>query len=42
MVSPLRLALGDDSIDMIHAHLDLVRADLNAWDKVGRDTKFDA
>ncbi|MFI9113635.1 oxidoreductase [Streptomyces venezuelae] len=39
---PLRLALGDDSIDMIHAHLDLVRADLNAWDKVGRDTKFDA
>ncbi|WP_369145076.1 oxidoreductase [Streptomyces sp. R44] len=39
---PLRLALGDDSIDMIHAHLDQVRADLNAWDKVGRDTKFDA
>ncbi|MGW8763498.1 oxidoreductase [Streptomyces sp. NPDC055815] len=39
---PLRLALGEDSIDMIHAHLDQVRADLNAWDKVGRDTKFDA
>ncbi|MGW1513689.1 oxidoreductase [Streptomyces sp. NPDC002394] len=40
--TPLRLALGDDSIDTIHAHLDQVRADLNAWDKVGRDTKFDA
>ncbi|MFF8380987.1 oxidoreductase [Streptomyces sp. NPDC015661] len=40
--TPLRLALGDDSIDAILAHLDQVRADLNAWDKVGRDTRFDA
>ncbi|MFF0475014.1 oxidoreductase [Streptomyces sp. NPDC004284] len=40
--TPLRLALGDDSIDAIHAHLEQVRADLNAWDKVGRDTRFDA
>ncbi|MEV5974592.1 oxidoreductase [Streptomyces sp. NPDC051921] len=39
---PLRLALGDDSIDMIHAHLDQVRADLTTWEKVGRDTKVDA
>ncbi|MFF7440771.1 oxidoreductase [Streptomyces sp. NPDC008122] len=39
--TPLRLALGDDSIDAIHAHLDQVRADLTAWDKVGRDTKLD-
>ncbi|MEU4063279.1 oxidoreductase [Streptomyces wedmorensis] len=38
--TPLRLALGDDSIDAIHAHLDQVRADLDAWDKVGRDTKL--
>ncbi|MEU1226709.1 oxidoreductase [Streptomyces sp. NPDC005828] len=39
--TPLRLALGDDSIDAIHAHLDQVRADLTAWDKVGRDTRLD-
>ncbi|MGW5777272.1 oxidoreductase [Streptomyces sp. NPDC003863] len=39
--TPLRLALGDDSVDAIHAHLDQVRADLTAWDKVGRDTKLD-
>ncbi|WP_017240184.1 oxidoreductase [Streptomyces sp. SS] len=38
--TPLRLALGDDSIDAIHAHLDQVRTDLDAWDKVGRDTKL--
>ncbi|MER7517189.1 oxidoreductase [Streptomyces sp. NPDC126499] len=38
---PLRLALGEDAIDTIHAHLDQVRADLTAWDKVGRDTKLD-
>ncbi|MFF5975235.1 oxidoreductase [Streptomyces sp. NPDC012769] len=39
---PLRLALGEDAIDTIHGHLDQVRADLAAWDKVGRDTKLDA
>ncbi|GAA3393895.1 oxidoreductase [Streptomyces roseoviridis] len=38
---PLRLALGEDAIDTIHTHLDQVRADLTAWDKVGRDTKLD-
>ncbi|MFI8963478.1 oxidoreductase [Streptomyces sp. NPDC053493] len=39
--TPLRLALGSDSIDAIHAHLDQVRADLTTWEKVGRDTKVD-
>lgn len=40
--TPLRLALGDDSIDAILGHLELVRADLTAWEKVGRDTRLDA
>ncbi|MER7170001.1 oxidoreductase [Streptomyces mesophilus] len=40
--TPLRLALGGDSIDTILGHLDQVRADLTAWDKVGRETTFDA
>ncbi len=39
--TPLRLALGGDSIDTILSHLDQVRADLTAWDKVGRETTFD-
>ncbi|WP_329622572.1 oxidoreductase [Streptomyces sp. NBC_01255] len=38
---PLRLALGDDSIDAILGHLEQVRGDLTAWEKVGRDTKLD-
>ncbi|MCX4981807.1 oxidoreductase [Streptomyces sp. NBC_00572] len=40
--TPLRLALGDDSIDTILGHLDQVRSDVTAWEKVGRDTKLDA
>ncbi|GGU78336.1 short-chain dehydrogenase/reductase [Streptomyces litmocidini] len=40
--TPLRLALGSDSIDAIHAHLDQVRSDLTTWEKVGRDTKVGA
>ncbi|MFD3661325.1 oxidoreductase [Streptomyces sp. NPDC058659] len=40
--TPLRLALGDDSIDAILGHLEQVRGDLTAWEKVGRDTKLDA
>ncbi|MEU6165006.1 oxidoreductase [Streptomyces tanashiensis] len=40
--TPLRLALGDDSIDTILGHLEQVRGDLVAWEKVGRDTKLDA
>ncbi|MFE5712877.1 oxidoreductase [Streptomyces sp. NPDC056501] len=39
--TPLRLALGDDSIDTILGHLELVRGDLMAWEKVGRDTRLD-
>ncbi|BAU84365.1 3-oxoacyl-[acyl-carrier protein] reductase [Streptomyces laurentii] len=39
---PLRLALGDDSIDTIRLHLDQVRDDLAAWEKAGRDTRLDA
>ncbi|MFI9211038.1 oxidoreductase [Streptomyces sp. NPDC053253] len=39
--TPLRLALGDDSIDTILGHLEQVRADLTAWEKVGRDTRLD-
>ncbi|NML52516.1 SDR family NAD(P)-dependent oxidoreductase [Streptomyces sp. R302] len=38
---PLRLALGDDSIDTIYAHLEQVRGDLAAWEKVGRDTRWE-
>ncbi len=38
---PLRLALGDDSIDTIYAHLEQVRGDLAAWEKVGRDTRLE-
>ncbi|MEU8885916.1 oxidoreductase [Streptomyces hydrogenans] len=38
---PMRLALGDDSIDTIYAHLEQVRGDLSAWEKVGRDTKLE-
>ncbi|MFD9246304.1 oxidoreductase [Streptomyces sp. NPDC059556] len=38
--TPLRLALGDDSIDTILGHLDQVRDDLRTWEKVGRDTKL--
>ncbi|MCB8902295.1 MULTISPECIES: oxidoreductase [unclassified Streptomyces] len=39
--TPLRLALGDDSIDTILGHLDQVRDDLTTWEKLGRDTKLD-
>ncbi|MFD5324840.1 oxidoreductase [Streptomyces sp. NPDC127092] len=38
---PLRLALGDDSIDTIYRHLEQVRGDLAAWEKVGRDTRLE-
>lgn len=40
--TPLRLALGSDSIDTILGHLDQVRSDLTAWEKTGRDTTLDA
>jgi NAD(P)-dependent dehydrogenase (short-subunit alcohol dehydrogenase family) len=39
-VVPLRLALGDDSVDAIRAKLDRVAADLDAWEGVGRAVAF--
>jgi NAD(P)-dependent dehydrogenase (short-subunit alcohol dehydrogenase family) len=33
---PLRLALGDDAVDAIAAHLDQVRADLDRWEPLSR------
>ncbi|MEV6551307.1 oxidoreductase [Streptomyces sp. NPDC051597] len=40
--TPLRLALGGDAVDFLTAHLDSVRAELTAWEKVSRGTDFDA
>jgi NAD(P)-dependent dehydrogenase (short-subunit alcohol dehydrogenase family) len=40
--TPLRLPLGDDAVDAISGHLDSIRADLAAWEKVARDTRLDA
>lgn len=37
---PLRLPLGDDAVDAILGHLDSVRADVTAWEKLARDTRF--
>ena len=39
--TPLRLPLGDDAVDAILDHLDSVRADLSAWEKVARATALD-
>ena len=39
--TPLRLPLGNDAVDAIFAHLDGVRAEITAWEKVARDTVFD-
>jgi NAD(P)-dependent dehydrogenase (short-subunit alcohol dehydrogenase family) len=38
---PLRLALGNDAVDSIAAHHELLRADLTRWEKLGRATGFD-
>ncbi|MEU4220642.1 SDR family NAD(P)-dependent oxidoreductase [Actinoplanes sp. NPDC026623] len=38
---PLRLALGNDAVDNIMAHHDLLRADLITWEKLSRGTDFD-
>jgi NAD(P)-dependent dehydrogenase (short-subunit alcohol dehydrogenase family) len=40
--TPLRLPLGDDAVDAISGHLSAVRAELNEWEKVARDTRFPA
>ncbi|MDR6979619.1 NAD(P)-dependent dehydrogenase (short-subunit alcohol dehydrogenase family) [Streptomyces sp. 3330] len=39
--TPLRLALGGDAVDFLTRHLDSVRAELAAWEKVSRGTDFD-
>jgi NAD(P)-dependent dehydrogenase (short-subunit alcohol dehydrogenase family) len=38
--TPLRLPLGDDAVDVIVGHLDGVRAEIAAWEKVARATAF--
>lgn len=40
--TPLRLALGSDSVDALLAHLETVRGELRTWEKTARDTAFDA
>ncbi|CAO5187761.1 Short-chain dehydrogenase/reductase [Frankia sp. AiPs1] len=39
--APLRLPLGNDSLDALKGHLDSVRDELLAWESVGRDVDFD-
>ena len=38
---PLRLPMGGDAVDGILAHLDSVRDEVTAWEKVSRGTDFD-
>jgi NAD(P)-dependent dehydrogenase (short-subunit alcohol dehydrogenase family) len=38
--TPLRLPLGDDAVDAVLVHLDRVRADLTAWEKLARNTRL--
>jgi NAD(P)-dependent dehydrogenase (short-subunit alcohol dehydrogenase family) len=37
---PLRLVLGNDAVDAIGGHLDMVRNDLETWEPVSRKTDF--
>jgi NAD(P)-dependent dehydrogenase (short-subunit alcohol dehydrogenase family) len=41
-VTPLRLPLGDDAVDAVIGHLDAVRTEIATWEKIARDTAFDA
>jgi len=36
--TPLRLVLGNDAVDALVGHLDSVRAEIAAWEKVSRGT----
>jgi NAD(P)-dependent dehydrogenase (short-subunit alcohol dehydrogenase family) len=38
--APLRLPLGDDAVDAILGHLDSVRAEIIAWEKLARSTRL--
>ncbi|MFI6868312.1 oxidoreductase [Nocardia sp. NPDC050406] len=40
--TPLRLPLGSDAVDAITGHLESVRTELTQWEKLARDTNFDA
>lgn len=40
--TPLRLPLGDDAVDAISGHLDKVKAELAAWEKIARDTRLES
>jgi hypothetical protein len=39
---PLRLALGNDAVDAISEALDNAKAELTAWESVGRRAVFDS
>ena len=39
--APLRLALGADAVDALRAKHERLRADLDEWESVSRDTAFD-
>ncbi|MFE2458417.1 oxidoreductase [Streptomyces sp. NPDC059402] len=39
--TPLRLPLGDDGVSAVLGHLDQVREDVEAWEKLTRATAFD-
>ena len=39
--APLRLVLGDDAVDAVSGSLDGAKAELAAWEHVGRSTAFD-
>ena len=38
---PLRLALGNDAVDALSGALDQAKAELAAWERVGRSTVFE-
>ncbi|MFD4522909.1 oxidoreductase [Streptomyces sp. NPDC058470] len=40
--TPLRLPLGSDGLDAVVAHIDAQRVEIAAWEKVARDTAFEA
>ncbi|MEU5756164.1 oxidoreductase [Streptomyces sp. NPDC047829] len=40
--TPLHLPLGDDGVSAVLGHLDLVREDVEAWEKRARATAFDS
>ena len=39
--TPLRLQLGEDSVDAVRAHAEALLADLASWERVARDTKLE-